>query len=270
MFTKQIRYSHGVPSANLVNFTFLLVDFDKVMSSSANDLQQNSNPSSTEEYIHKYWLFCYRFIVFTFQLCSVLSFVICKQWLNNVTTPSSNQRLWLVSGQILRHQYGISVAESQTFLRAKRPQQRRARRNGCFRRLRWFLFKVMYLLWRRYSPRKVEHVSTLFFSGTFRFVNHFKVYSVFVLRSNIKLNNAIKRCIYYIRSTYYHWWKIFYRKRTKYCRMLFSRTVCFSTMPTNIDFLFPYNFYPWFSSLFKTILFLFPGWLLFATIVDHH
>ena len=28
----------------------------------------------------------------------------------------------------LRHQYGISVAESQTFLPAKRPQRRRARR----------------------------------------------------------------------------------------------------------------------------------------------
>ena len=36
----------------------------------------------------------------------------------------------------LRHQYGISAAESQTFLRAKRPQRRRARRNGCFRRLK--------------------------------------------------------------------------------------------------------------------------------------
>ena len=36
----------------------------------------------------------------------------------------------------LRHQYGISVAESQTFLLAKRPQRRRARRNGCFRRLK--------------------------------------------------------------------------------------------------------------------------------------
>ena len=35
----------------------------------------------------------------------------------------------------LRHQYGISVAESQTLLRAKRPLRRRARRNGCFRRL---------------------------------------------------------------------------------------------------------------------------------------
>ena len=35
----------------------------------------------------------------------------------------------------LHHQYGISVAESQTFLLAKRPQRRRARRNGSFRRL---------------------------------------------------------------------------------------------------------------------------------------
>ena len=35
----------------------------------------------------------------------------------------------------LRHQYGISAAESQTFLLAKRPQRRRARRNGCFRTL---------------------------------------------------------------------------------------------------------------------------------------
>ena len=39
----------------------------------------------------------------------------------------------------LRHQYGISAPESQTFLRAKRPQRRRARRNGCFRRLGWAL-----------------------------------------------------------------------------------------------------------------------------------
>ena len=36
----------------------------------------------------------------------------------------------------LRHRYGISVAESQTFFRAKRPQRRRARRSGCFCRLR--------------------------------------------------------------------------------------------------------------------------------------
>ena len=35
----------------------------------------------------------------------------------------------------LRHQHGISAAESQTFLLAKRLPRRRARRNGCFRRL---------------------------------------------------------------------------------------------------------------------------------------
>ena len=43
--------SHGVPNANLFNFTFLLVDFGKVLCSSANELQQNSNASSREEYI---------------------------------------------------------------------------------------------------------------------------------------------------------------------------------------------------------------------------
>ena len=42
----------------------------------------------------------------------------------------------------LRHQYGISAAESQTFLRAKRPQRRRARRNGCFRRLLFLIFAI--------------------------------------------------------------------------------------------------------------------------------
>ena len=35
----------------------------------------------------------------------------------------------------MHHKYGISVAESQTFLRAKRPQQQRAWRNRCFCRL---------------------------------------------------------------------------------------------------------------------------------------
>ena len=32
--------SHGVPNANLFNFTFLLVDFGKVLCLSANELQQ--------------------------------------------------------------------------------------------------------------------------------------------------------------------------------------------------------------------------------------
>ena len=43
--------SHGVPNANLFNFTFLLVNFGKVLCSSANELQENSNVTSREYYI---------------------------------------------------------------------------------------------------------------------------------------------------------------------------------------------------------------------------
>ena len=40
---------------------------------------------------------------------------------------STNQSSYPDSGQILRHQYGISVAESRTFLLAKRPWRRETR-----------------------------------------------------------------------------------------------------------------------------------------------
>ena len=43
--------SPGVPNVNLFNFRFLLVDFGKVLCSSANELQQNSNACSREDYI---------------------------------------------------------------------------------------------------------------------------------------------------------------------------------------------------------------------------
>jgi len=43
--------SHGVPNANLFNFTFSWSILEKVLCLSANGLQQNSNPSSREEYI---------------------------------------------------------------------------------------------------------------------------------------------------------------------------------------------------------------------------
>ena len=43
--------NHGVSNMNLFNFTCLLVDFGKVLCSSANELQQNSNASSREDYI---------------------------------------------------------------------------------------------------------------------------------------------------------------------------------------------------------------------------
>ena len=40
--------SHGVPNANLFNYTFFLIDFGEVLCSSVNELQQNSNASSKE------------------------------------------------------------------------------------------------------------------------------------------------------------------------------------------------------------------------------
>ena len=43
--------SHGVSNVNLLNFTFLLVDFGKALCSFVNELQQNSNASSREDYI---------------------------------------------------------------------------------------------------------------------------------------------------------------------------------------------------------------------------
>ena len=43
--------SHGVSNVNLFNFRFLLVDFGEVLCSSANELQQNSNVCSREDYI---------------------------------------------------------------------------------------------------------------------------------------------------------------------------------------------------------------------------
>ena len=43
--------SHGVPNINLSNFACLLVNFGKVLCSSANKLQQNSNASSGEDCI---------------------------------------------------------------------------------------------------------------------------------------------------------------------------------------------------------------------------
>ena len=126
--------SHGVPNINLSNFTCLLVDFGKVLCLSANHLQQNSNASTSREgYIPQ--ILTVLLETLRVYIWPVWPFVFCVSIVNNVTTPSTNQRFWPHSGQILHHQYGISVTELQTFLRAKRAQQRRARRNGCFHRL---------------------------------------------------------------------------------------------------------------------------------------
>ena len=53
----------------------------------------------------------------------------------NLHLKPQDYRIYHILNIDLRHQYGIFVAESQTFLHTKRPQLRRARRNGCFRRL---------------------------------------------------------------------------------------------------------------------------------------
>ena len=42
--------SHGVPNVNLFDFIFLLVDYGKVLCSSVNNLQQNSNARAKKEY----------------------------------------------------------------------------------------------------------------------------------------------------------------------------------------------------------------------------
>ena len=97
------------------------------------------------------------------------------------------------------------------------------------------------------------------YRGTFRFVNHFKLYSVFVLRSNIKLNNSIKRCIYYIRSIYYHWWKIFYSREQNIVEYCFHELSASRRFPPALTFFSLIIFSLGFTSLFKTILFLFPG-----------
>ena len=72
--------SHGVPNINLSNFTCLLVDFGKVLCSSANELQQNSNASSREEFIPQILTVLREIlrVYINFDLCGLLS-VIRKQ-----------------------------------------------------------------------------------------------------------------------------------------------------------------------------------------------
>ena len=129
------------------NFLFLLVDFRKVLCLHASELHQNSNASSREECIPQINIDCFILDSSHLHLTFWANFFLCLSFINNsynnVTTPSFNQHLWSDSRQILRHQYGISVAETQTFLLAKRPQRRGARRNGFFGKLP-FVSKMVY------------------------------------------------------------------------------------------------------------------------------
>ena len=68
--------SHCVTNINLSNFACLLVDFGKVLWSSANELQQNSNASFREDYISQILTALnLETFAFTFDLCGLLSFV---------------------------------------------------------------------------------------------------------------------------------------------------------------------------------------------------
>ena len=74
--TQQQKFHTGVPNANLFNFTFLLVDFGKVLCSSANELQQTQIASSREDYIPQILALLLEIdIAFTFDLCGLLSSV---------------------------------------------------------------------------------------------------------------------------------------------------------------------------------------------------
>ena len=156
--------SHGVPNANLFNFTILLVDFVLRSFCILSCVHLRTSSSKTQMLLleknifHGYCLFCYRFIAFILPSILFLSFVnngetnvTClvprphfssrpkcfrsrdpcenvkmfparssriRHWNeltetdwenavqglgNNVTTPTSNERLWSDSGQILRH-----------------------------------------------------------------------------------------------------------------------------------------------------------------------
>ena len=73
-----------------------------------------------------------------------------QKCLKKISPPGSLiEDLRYVNIDLCHIQYGISVAESQTFsILAKRPQQRRARRNGCFCRLQSWnktVEKIVYL-----------------------------------------------------------------------------------------------------------------------------
>ena len=57
--------SHGVPNVNLFDFMFLLVDYGKVLCSTANEVPQMLFPK--RNIFQKYWLICITFITFTTQ-----------------------------------------------------------------------------------------------------------------------------------------------------------------------------------------------------------
>ena len=73
--------SHGVPNVNLFNFRFLLVDFGKVFRSSANEIKQNSNACSREDYIPQ--ILPVLLGIHRVYIWPLRPFVFCLSFLNN-------------------------------------------------------------------------------------------------------------------------------------------------------------------------------------------
>ena len=99
--------------------------------SSVNELQQNSNASSREEYIPRILTVLKKD---SFDLCGLLS-VIRKQQLRQYNYNVHQSELLPRFQADFTSLAGISVAEVQTPHLTKRPKPRGTRRNGCFRRV---------------------------------------------------------------------------------------------------------------------------------------
>ena len=73
--------SHGVPNITLSNCACLLVDFGEVLCSSANELQQNSNASSREDYIPQ--ILTVLLEILRVYIWPLWPFVFCLSFVNN-------------------------------------------------------------------------------------------------------------------------------------------------------------------------------------------
>ena len=73
--------SHGVPNMTLFNFVCLLVDFGEALCSSPNELQQNSNAASREDYIPQ--ILTVLLEILSVYIWSLWPFVFCLSFVNN-------------------------------------------------------------------------------------------------------------------------------------------------------------------------------------------
>ena len=73
--------SRGVPNVNLFNFRFLLIDFGKVVCSSANELQQNSNACCREDYFPQ--ILIVLLDIHRVYIWPLWPFVFCMSFVNN-------------------------------------------------------------------------------------------------------------------------------------------------------------------------------------------